>query len=114
MSESLNDIKQRLISVKQTRQITNAMFLLSTSTLKKMLAGMDYSFRYQAALRQTMREILSITQDAGIHNRYLEVSPKGAALYLSVRLSRVRCSNSSSSRSRARTARRQFESRYSK
>ncbi len=93
MSESLNDIKQRLISVKQTRQITNAMFLLSTSTLKKMLAGMDYSFRYQAALRQTMREILSITQDAGIHNRYLEVSPKGTALYLSVMGDKGLCGN---------------------
>lgn len=93
MSESLNDIKQHLMSVKQTRQITNAMFLLSTSTLKKMLAGMEYSLRYQAALRQTMREILGITQDAGIRNRYLEVSPKGTALYLAVMGDKGLCGN---------------------
>ena len=93
MSESLNDIKQHLISVKQTRQITNAMFLLSTSTLKKMLAGMEYSQRYQNALRETMREVLSVTQDAGVHHRYLEVSPSGTALYLSVMGDKGLCGN---------------------
>ena len=56
MSESLNDLRQRLTGVSQTRQITNAMFLLSTSTLKKMLAGMEYSQRYQNALRSSSRE----------------------------------------------------------
>ena len=93
MSESLNDLRQRLAGVSQTRQITNAMFLLSTSTLKKTLAGMDYSLRYHDALRGTMREILSISQDAGIRNRYLEVSPKGTSLYLSVMGDKGLCGN---------------------
>lgn len=93
MNESLNDIRQRLQGVSQTRQITNAMFLLSTSTLKKLLADMEYSLRYHNALRGAMREILSITQDAGIRNRYLEVSPKGTALYLSVMGDKGLCGN---------------------
>ena len=84
MKESLNDIKQHLASVKQTRQITNAMFMLAASTLKKTLSGMDYGLRYRDSLRAAMGEILSITEDAGIRNRYLEVSPQGVALYLSV------------------------------
>lgn len=93
MNESLNDLKQHLSSVRQTRQITNAMFLLSTSMLKKMLADMEYSVRYRDSLRNTMREILSVTEDAGIRNRYLEVSPKGTALYLSVMGDKGLCGN---------------------
>ncbi len=93
MSESLSDIKQHLASVRQTRQITNAMFLLSTSMLKKTLAGMEYSLRYRESLRGAMREILEMSEDAGIRNRYLEVSPKGTSLYLSVMGDKGLCGN---------------------
>ncbi len=84
MAESLSAIRQRLDSVTQTRQITNAMYLLSASRYKHSLAGMDYTLRYMERLRLDMREILFVTKGAGIHNIYLDKSPKGTALFMSV------------------------------
>ena len=84
MAESLRSIRQHLESVKQTRQITNAMYLLSASRFKRALTGIEYNLRYMESLRQTMREILFVTKGAGIHNVYLDKSPKGTALFMSV------------------------------
>ena len=43
MSAGVSELKARLASVKQTRQITNAMYLLSASRLKKLMPGMGYA-----------------------------------------------------------------------
>ena len=51
MISSVSEIKARLASVKQTRQITNAMYLLSASRLKKLAPGMDYAVSYMQRLR---------------------------------------------------------------
>lgn len=84
MAESLSGIRQHLDSVRQTRQITNAMYLLSASRYKRALAGMQYHLRYMENIRRTMREILYVTKGAGIRHIYLEKSPKGTALFMSV------------------------------
>lgn len=81
---SISDIKQHLNSVTQTRQITNAMYLLSTSRLKKALLNVDYNFQYMKSLRNTMNDILYVTKGAGIHNCFLDKDSRGTALFLSV------------------------------
>ena len=84
MSSTFNDIKGRLGSVKETQQMTNAMYLLSAARLKKAMRSMDYTLDYNDALRRTMTDILSRTEDTKLHHIYLERSPKGTALIMSV------------------------------
>ena len=84
MSGTYNDIKQRLLSAQETRQMTNAMHLLSAARLKKAMRSMDYTLDYNDSLRRLMSDILARVEDAKLHNIYLERSPKGEALYLCV------------------------------
>ena len=81
---SLSDIKQHLASVTQTRQITNAMYLLSVSRLKKALTSIDYNVQYMKDLRAVMDDILYVTQGADIHNLFFRKDDSGTALFLSI------------------------------
>lgn len=93
MSNSLREIKNRIESVKQTRQITGAMYLLSTSQLKKMTGNMEYTIGYMERLRKTMTDILGVTKGAGIHNRFLDKDTKGTALFMPVMGDKGLCGN---------------------
>ena len=84
MSSTYNDIKQRLSSVKETRQMTNAMYLLSAARLKKAMHSMDYTLEYNDTLRRFMTDILVKTEDSHLHSIYLERSAKGRALIMCV------------------------------
>ena len=83
-AHSMRDIKNRIDGVSQTRQITGAMYLLSSSRLKKLTGNMDYTLRYMTRLRKTMADILHVTKGAGIRNRFLEKDTKGTALFMPV------------------------------
>ncbi len=52
---SLSDIKRRLVSVKQTRQITGAMETVSISKMRKATERYETSREYVNAVRATMR-----------------------------------------------------------
>lgn len=93
MHNSLRDIKNRIESVRQTRQITGAMYLLSTSQLRKMTANMEYTIGYMERLRKTMSDILRVTKGAGIHNRYLDKDVRGTALFMPVMGDKGLCGN---------------------
>ena len=41
--KNLNEIRQHQRAVEQTRQITNAMYLLSTSRMRKAMLRVDYN-----------------------------------------------------------------------
>ena len=84
MSSTYNDIKQRLSGVRETRQMTNAMYLLSAARLKKAMRSMDYTLDYNDSLRRTMTDILAKTEDNHLKNIYLERSPKGHPLIMCV------------------------------
>lgn len=84
MSGTYNDIKQRLSGVRETRQMTNAMYLLSAARLKKAMHSMDYTLEYNDKLRRTMTDILAISEDRRLKSIYLERSPKGHALIMCV------------------------------
>ncbi|MBR0537682.1 MAG: F0F1 ATP synthase subunit gamma [Clostridia bacterium] len=58
MSRSISDLKQRLNSVRQTRQITNAMYLLAAAGLKGGAAAAAYSAQYTESIRQTLCALL--------------------------------------------------------
>ena len=57
-----NEIKQHLKAVEQTRKITNAMYLLSTSRMKKAMSSIDFNLFYLQRLRTTIKDILSKTK----------------------------------------------------
>jgi F-type H+-transporting ATPase subunit gamma len=84
MSGTYHEIKQRLSSVKETRQMTNAMYLLSAARLKKAMRSMEYTLEYNERLRGLMTEILAMTETRHLHNIYLERSPKGRPLIMCV------------------------------
>lgn len=84
MSAGVSELKARLASVKQTRQITNAMYLLSASRLRKLMPGMDYALSYMKSLRSAMAGVLCASNIDGMHQRFIDIDSKGTALILSV------------------------------
>lgn len=77
-----NEIKQHLNAVEQTRQITNAMYLLSTSRMKKAMQNIDFNLFYLKRLRATIKDILSKASDSGIHNKFIEDNGLGTAAFV--------------------------------
>ena len=57
--ENISELKQHLHAVTQTRQISNAMYLLSTSRIRKSMQNIDYNLTYMRKLRATMKDIVS-------------------------------------------------------
>lgn len=80
--KNISELRQHLHAVEQTRQITNAMYLLSTSRMKKAMQNIDYNLTYMRRLRATMKDILSKTKRNAITNKYIELGKEGRALFL--------------------------------
>ena len=70
-----NEIKTHIRAIEQTRQITNAMYLLSASKMKSTIKRADYNVRYMQRLRSTMKDII-IHTDSEIKHRYLDAGEK--------------------------------------
>lgn len=81
---NISEYKNRLHAVKQTRQITGAMYLLSTSRMKKAMQNIDFNLTYLKRLRGTIKDILSKTKHNDIHNRYIEEQGDGAVMFIVV------------------------------
>jgi len=79
---NLHDIQNHISSVSMTRQITNAMNLLSTSHLRKDLLIVPALSEYLHEILEAMKKILSYTESVGIHHKFTEKDTKGIALYL--------------------------------
>lgn len=56
---NINEIKQHIRSVQQTRQITKAMYMISSVKMKKAMDSYSRSFYYLEQVRATMADILS-------------------------------------------------------
>ena len=54
---TLSDISKHILNVKQTRKITNAMYLIASSRMRKALANIDQNRAYYTRAIETMREI---------------------------------------------------------
>ena len=88
--KNLNEIRHHLRSVQQTRQITNAMYLLSTSRMKKAMTHIEYNRQYLYRVRQTMKDILN--KSRVVDHTYLEPRGRGSrAAYLVVAADKGLC-----------------------
>lgn len=79
-----SDIKQRIKAVEQTKQITNAMYLLSTSRMKKSMENIDFNLRYMKKLRSTIRCIITNASENELRNKFTEDNGKGSAVFVVV------------------------------
>ncbi len=77
--KNMNDIKHNINAVKQTRQITNAMYLLSASLTKKAMSQIQYNLIYMRRIRAVVREILEKSSD--IKHAYLNKRIKGRVAF---------------------------------
>lgn len=65
---NLGEIKGHISAIEQTRQITNAMYLISASKMRSTIKKIDYNVKYMERLRSTMKDILLHTDDlSGYH-----------------------------------------------
>ncbi|MBO4338689.1 MAG: ATP synthase F1 subunit gamma [Clostridia bacterium] len=55
---NMNEIRRHIKAVEQTRQITNAMYLLSTSQMKRAISKMAFNRTYLRRIRATVKDIL--------------------------------------------------------
>lgn len=60
---SISDIKRRIKSIEQTKQITRAMYLISTVKLRKALTRYEKNSTYIQRIRSTIKDILIHTGD---------------------------------------------------
>ena len=92
-----NEIKQHLKAVEQTRKITNAMYLLSTSRMKKAMQSIDYNLFYLERLRTTIKDILSKTKNNNLTNKFIEEREQGSAVFVVVTSDKGLCGGYNSS-----------------
>lgn len=79
MSE-IHDIKRRLAAVAQTRQITNAMYLLSSTRMRREAERANYAKEYFHRIRATVKDIMEKSQ--GITHPYFEKRSGNRAAFL--------------------------------
>ncbi len=87
----ISELRRHLAAVKQTRQITNAMYLLSTSHMKKAMRNIDYNLMYLKRLRATMKDVLSKTKRSDIHHPFIEYQEEGKTLYIAITADKGLC-----------------------
>ena len=63
----MNEIRRHIRAVEQTRQITNAMYLLSTSQMKKAIKKMAFNRTYLHRIRATVKDILMHTEKQHVY-----------------------------------------------
>lgn len=71
--QSVSEIRAHKAAVEQTRQITNAMYLLSSARMKRAMTHINYNQIYYTRLRATIKDILSKTHD--VYEQYLVERP---------------------------------------
>ena len=68
--DNLNDISNRISAVEETRKITNAMKLVSSSRVKKILKSLEYNTLYYEKVTATMKDILAAVGNDSIDHPY--------------------------------------------
>jgi F-type H+-transporting ATPase subunit gamma len=77
---SMSEIKRNLRAVRETRQITNAMYLLSASITKRALARVSYNQIYLQRIRAVVKDLLG--KSAGVHHVYLDERQEKKATFI--------------------------------
>ncbi len=74
MANNMREIKLRIKSINQMRQITKAMKLISASKLKKARAQLEETLPYFSKVRETIAEILAHSGD--VESKYINFGNK--------------------------------------
>ncbi|MDD3920539.1 MAG: ATP synthase F1 subunit gamma [Eubacteriales bacterium] len=61
--QNTNEIREHISAIEETRKITNAMQLVSTARLKRVMDHIDYNHRYFQRIVATMRDILASPEE---------------------------------------------------
>jgi F-type H+-transporting ATPase subunit gamma len=64
--ETMRDIRNRMKSVRQTRQVTGAMKLISTSKLRKAKRRLEDTLPYFNGISEAMRDIIGHSEESGL------------------------------------------------
>lgn len=88
--KNIGEIKHSLNAVKQTRQITNAMYLLSVSEMKRYMKGVNYIVEYMQRLREMKRDLLRLS-DATSHPFKTSYSKSGRTAYIVISAEKGMC-----------------------
>jgi F-type H+-transporting ATPase subunit gamma len=83
------DIKRKIKSVSNTRQITKAMELVSTAKLKKAKSKLDITKPYFETVLKTINEI--IKNESNLKHKYLVEREKTNTLYIITAADRGLC-----------------------
>lgn len=76
----IHEIRKRMSAVTQTRKITNAMYLISSTRMKRAAKRVGYNRDYFSRIRATIKDILSKSKD--IEHPYLDERGNGRAAFL--------------------------------
>ena len=74
---SMQEIRTRINSVKDTMKITNAMYLISSSKLRKARNGRDAVAPYFDTLQATIADILQRSPDIGNEGLFEDIATRG-------------------------------------
>lgn len=77
--KNASETKRRLNAARQTRQITNAMYLLSSSAMRRYLSGVGYTAEYLRRLEQTKNELIPLLKEG---NPFIGEKPGTRSVYL--------------------------------
>ncbi|MEA5059677.1 MAG: ATP synthase F1 subunit gamma [Clostridia bacterium] len=80
--QNLNEIRQHIRAVEQTRKLTNAMYLVASSRMKRALPHVEYDRMYFQKVQAAMQEILRC--GGRIHHPYLEDRGDARCFYIIV------------------------------
>ncbi len=70
-----SEIRHHIAAVEQTRKITGAMEMVSSTRIKRVLSHIEQNRRYFDSVRRTMKEIL--TSSSAEEHPYLREVPEG-------------------------------------
>ncbi|MBQ9940457.1 MAG: ATP synthase F1 subunit gamma [Clostridia bacterium] len=88
MVRNLSEIRHETQAIEETRQITNAMYLLSTSRMKKAMQKIEYNQIYMRRIRAAVKDILRIS--GSVNHTYTTRNGKRAA-YLIISSDKSMC-----------------------
>ncbi|NLB29640.1 MAG: ATP synthase F1 subunit gamma [Clostridiales bacterium] len=77
---SVNEIRQHIAAVKQTRKITGAMELVSSTRMRRVMSHIEYNRQYFSYIRSTMQRILASSED--VSHPYLAGRPERRRTYV--------------------------------
>ena len=93
--QNMQEIRYRLHAIEQTRQITNAMHLLSSARMKREATRVDYNRLYFNKVRAAVKDILEKSKD--VDHPYLKKRPGNRAAFLVVAGDKGLCGSYNSS-----------------